>query len=45
MIVDNQEVIVLNHYSGSCHGIDVKLMQDTVDFDVVVVNSKKVKRL
>lgn len=45
MIVQNQEVRDLTQITGSCHGIDVKLMVDTLNFDVVVVNSRLTKKL
>jgi hydrocephalus-inducing protein len=28
---------------GTCHGIELKLMEDTIGFGVVTVNSKKIK--
>ena len=45
MIVENQETRDLTQITGSCHGIDVKLMMDTLTFDHVVVDSRLTKKL
>ncbi len=45
MIVENQETRDLTQITGSCHGIDVKLMMDTLTFDHVVVHSRLTKKL
>lgn len=44
-IIDNQEQRKLLSISGSCHGIELKLMEDTIGFGVVTKNSKKTKSL
>jgi hypothetical protein len=44
-IVDNEEVHDLSIITASCHGIDVKLMLNHLNFGVVVVNSKLTKEL
>lgn len=44
-IVENQEIKQLMNISGACHGIELKLMEDTIGFGQVVINSKLVKRV
>jgi hydrocephalus-inducing protein len=39
-IVDNNEVRKLLTVAGACHGVELKLMEDTCGFGAVVVNSK-----
>lgn len=39
-IVENKEVHKLTNIIGCCHGIELKLLQDTVGFGSVVINSK-----
>jgi len=39
-IVENKESHKLTNIIGSCHGIELKLLQDTIGFGSVVVNSK-----
>lgn len=39
-IVENREVHKLLNVIGCCHGIELKLLQDTVGFGSVVINSK-----
>ena len=39
-IVENKEVHKLTNVIGCCHGIELKLLQDTVGFGSVVINSK-----
>jgi len=41
--VDNNEVRKLLTVSGACHGVELKLMEDTCGFGAVVVNSKMMK--
>jgi len=41
-IIENQETRKLLNINGTCHGIELKLMEDTVGFSYVVINSKKV---
>lgn len=42
-IVDNNEQKKLLTVSGACHGIELKLMEDTLGFGAVVVGSKLTK--
>ena len=42
-IVDNNEQRKLLTVSGACHGIELKLMEDTLGFGSVVVGSKLTK--
>jgi hydrocephalus-inducing protein len=42
-IVDNNEQKKLLTVSGACHGIELKLMEDTLGFGSVVVGSKLTK--
>lgn len=44
-IVDNNEQKKLLNLSGACHGIELKLMEDTVGFGAVVIGSKVSKQL
>lgn len=44
-IVDNQEIRKLCSVIGSCHGIELKLMQDTIGFGVVTVGSRLTRKL
>lgn len=44
-IVENMEMRKLLNIEGGCHGIELKLMEDTVGFGPVVINSKLVKYL
>ena len=39
-IVDNNEVRKLLTVAGACHGVELKLMEDTAGFGAVVINSK-----
>lgn len=40
-IIENQEERKLLNINGTCHGIELKLMEDTIGFGMVVINSKK----
>jgi hydrocephalus-inducing protein len=42
-IVENSETRKLLNIEGGCHGIELKLMEDTLGFGPVVLNSKLVK--
>ena len=42
-IVDNNEVRKILTVAGACHGVELKLMEDTCGFGGVVVNSKLTK--
>jgi hydrocephalus-inducing protein len=42
-ILENQELKKLLNVHGTSHGIELKLMEDTIGFGIVTVNSKKVK--
>lgn len=44
-IIDNQEQRKLLNIIGSCHGIELKVMEDTIGFGTVTKNSKKTKTL
>lgn len=44
-IIENQEVRKLFNVHGNCHGMELKLMEDTIGFGVVTINSKKTKTL
>lgn len=44
-IVENGEVHKLNTVQGSCHGLELKLMDDSLNFGGVVVGSKLIKKL
>ena len=44
-IVENQETRKLLNIHGTCHGMELKIMEDTIGFGVVTVNSKKTKTL
>ncbi len=44
-IVENQETRKLLNFAGTCHGIELKLMEESIGFGVVVINSKKTKNL
>jgi len=44
-IVENGEVHKLNTIQGSCHGLELKLMDDSLNFGGVVVGSKLIKKL
>lgn len=39
-IIENQEERKLLKVSGACHGIELKIMEDTIGFGSVVINSK-----
>lgn len=42
-MVDNNEVRKVMTVAGACHGIELKLVEDTLGFGAVVVNSKLTK--
>ncbi|EGR29178.1 hypothetical protein IMG5_161280 [Ichthyophthirius multifiliis] len=42
-IVENQEKKKLLNLTALCHGVELKLMEDTIGFGVVVINSIKTK--
>lgn len=42
-IVENNEVRKLLTMAGACHGIELKLMEDTIGFGGVVINSRLTK--
>ena len=42
-ISDNNEVRKILNVAGACHGIELKLVEDTVGFGAVVLNSKLTK--
>ena len=44
-IVDNKETYKLSNITGCCHGIELKLHQDSVGFGSVVVNSKLTREI
>lgn len=44
-IVDNDETHQLLIIQGSCHGMELKLLEDSVNFGGVVLGSKLVKRI
>ena len=44
-IVDNKEVHKLLNVIGCCHGIELKLLQDTVGFGSVIVGSRLVREV
>ena len=44
-IVDNHELHKLLNIMGSCHGIELKLLDEIVGFGSVVINSKLVKKV
>lgn len=44
-IVENNETRKLLTISGACHGIELKLMEGTLSFGSVVINSKLTKSL
>lgn len=39
-IVENGEERKLLNIKGACHGVELKLMEDTIGFGAVVINSK-----
>ena len=43
-IVENQEIRRFCAVTGSCHGIDLKYVQDQINFGPVTVNSKLTKK-
>ena len=43
-IVENQEIRRICAVTGSCHGIDLKYVQDQINFGPVTVNSKLTKK-
>ena len=42
-MVDNNEIRKVLNVAGACHGIELKLVEDTVGFGAVVLNSKLTK--
>ncbi|CAD8206755.1 unnamed protein product [Paramecium octaurelia] len=44
-IVENNEVRKLLTLQGACHGIELKLMEDTIGFGGVVINSRLTKNV
>jgi len=40
-IVENNESRKLLSIQGACHGVELKLMQETIGFGQVVIHSKK----
>jgi len=43
--VENNEPRKLLNIEGICHGLELKLMEDTLGFGPVVINSKLTKHL
>ena len=41
--MENNELRKLLTIQGACHGIELKLMEDTITFGPVVINSKTVR--